>query len=99
MRGILLGVCLLVACGGSDEARTLRDAVIDVCDALCDRSAECGDDVSDCYDGCPSLLCEDIDCGSEFTGSQADLDDCVDAWADHPCSSDTLPAECNAVIR
>lgn len=99
MRGILIGVCLLVACGGED-VETVRDAVTAVCDAFCDRGMECDSTVDErCYDECAAVFCGELDCGDSFGGRQEDIDDCQDAFSSHPCDSEDIPAECNAVIR
>ena len=86
--------------GGSYE--TKGEAARAVMGAACDHAAECGSimdsEIAECIDTLVGEVCDQIDCDARPVGSNADIDACLAAFADHGCSSGVMPAACNEII-
>ncbi len=101
MKRIFVAMSLLGAgCGGGGDYDTIRDVVIAICEAGCDRIHECDEsvDAGNCVNSCVSDICSLGDCSDPFEGSSSDVDACVDAFDDYACTNEALPAACNDVL-
>jgi hypothetical protein len=95
--GLLLSVLLLSGC--PDQEATLRDHVRDYATAVEARAESCGSSTPDVAYQVETWLCAGweaagVDCDSAVA---MDLDECLAAIADLPCSSRSFPTECDVV--
>lgn len=99
----LVAALLAQACSGGGGYDTRRDAALAIGDAYCNRAAECIGDLSaaeidECIDVVVGEVCAESSCSEPPSGSDDDIDTCIDALWTHACSAESLPAECNAVL-
>ncbi len=94
----IFALLFLLACGSDEDFDTQRDAVIAICDTLCDKATECGENIPDCSNACVGELCQATVCSAEFAGSDDDLNQCLDDIDELACEAEVLPGSCNDVL-
>ncbi|RMH38869.1 MAG: hypothetical protein D6689_18245 [Deltaproteobacteria bacterium] len=102
---LLLG-CLapIAGCGGGDSHRydSIREAAEAMGGALCNRAVECGElsasDRRACTNEIVDYICSQTACSARPSGTNDDIDDCIDDIDSMSCSADDLPSSCNGVL-